>query len=189
MVAMNNVKARDIMQTRVVTLSPSAPIQSAIETLEELHISGAPVVDSAGNIVGMLSARDIVKSEHMQNDVIQAGKGEYRLIAEDEDEEQPQAFDEVLFSFNDFSPQTIGSTTVSEWMSKGIVSVGPDCSLRTVCKLMVKEHIHRVAVVEHRKLVGIITTLDIVRCIADGPPVRKHPLDAAAVGISAGRQK
>lgn len=175
MVNINTVKASDIMQTKVVTLTPSTPIQSAIETFEDLHISGAPVIDEDGMIVGMLTAMDIAKAEHMRNDVIQTEGGDYELIGMDEGEEEPQSFDEVILSLNDFSPQTTGRATVSDWMSSGIVSVGPDCGLRTICRLMVKEHIHRVPVIKNRKLAGIISTLDIVRCIADdsAPPEEK----------------
>lgn len=183
MLSINTVKACDIMQTKVVTLSPSTPIQSAIETFEELHISGAPVVDERGKIVGMLTAMDIAKAEHMGDDMIQADRGEYRMLSEDEedDEAQPQSFDEVILSLNDFSPATHGRTTVSEWMSNGIVSVSPESSLHSICRLMIKEHIHRVPVVKNGKLAGIISTLDIVRCIASaGVDSTKSAVKAAA---------
>ena len=178
MVNVSNIKARDIMQVKVVTLSPSTPIQSAIETFEDLHISGAPVVNERGIIVGMLTAMDIAKSEHMGNDAIQTQRGEYQMIGEDEGEEEPQSFDEVILSLSDFSRPTAGRTTVSEWMSGGIVSVGPDCGLRAICRVMVKEHIHRVPVVKNGKLAGIISTLDIVRCIAGDSPRDDEPVAA-----------
>lgn len=178
MVTISNVKARDIMQAHVVTLSPSTSIESAIETFEDLHISGAPVVDERGTIVGMLSAFDIAKTEHMQDDQIQVGRVHYAEMEIDE-EEEPLSFDEVILTMNDFSPRTTGRTTVAEWMTREIVSVGPDMGLRQICKLMVKEHVHRVPVVKNGKLVGIISTLDIVRCVArdfstreEAPPAR-----------------
>jgi predicted transcriptional regulator len=170
-VTISSVKARDIMQTQVITLSPSTPIESAVETFEDLHISGAPVVDERGTIVGMLSAFDIAKSEHMQGGAIQTGSGDYEGLEtegdrDDDEDDEPLSFDEVILSMNDFSPTTTGRTRVGEWMTHEIVSVGPECGLRAICRLMVKEHVHRVPVVKNGRLVGIISTLDIVRCIA-----------------------
>jgi len=171
-VTISSVKARDIMQTQVITLSPSMPIETAVETFEDLHISGAPVVDERGTIVGMLSAFDIAKSEHLQSGAIQTGGGDYEGMEmegdrdDDDEDDEPLSFDEVILSMNDFSPATTGRTRVGEWMTHEIVSVGPECGLRAICRLMVKEHVHRVPVVKNGRLVGIITTLDIVRCIA-----------------------
>ena len=46
MVQFDKIKARDIMHTDVVRFSPSTPIEEAIEKMDDMHISGAPVLDT-----------------------------------------------------------------------------------------------------------------------------------------------
>jgi CBS domain-containing protein len=59
------------------------------------------------------------------------------------------------------------SETVEQLMSPDPITVAPSASLRSVCALMVREGIHRVIVVDEGKLVGIVTTLDVVRAVAE----------------------
>ena len=58
---MPNGTAADVMEKNVVTLSPEADVYSALRTLLKKKISGAPVVDQNGNVVGMLSEKDCLK--------------------------------------------------------------------------------------------------------------------------------
>ena len=53
--------AKDFMVTGLVTFNPDMDIMQAIQTLVERNISGAPVVDHIGNLVGMLSEKDCLK--------------------------------------------------------------------------------------------------------------------------------
>lgn len=52
---------RDFMTRELVTFSPSTPIVEAIDTLVKTKISGAPVIDNHGNLVGVLSEKDCMK--------------------------------------------------------------------------------------------------------------------------------
>lgn len=56
-----SVKARDYMATRLVTLTPETDIHRAIKLLLKHRISGAPVVDADGRLVGVLSKKDCFK--------------------------------------------------------------------------------------------------------------------------------
>lgn len=56
-----SVAIRDFMSSNLVTFSPDMDITDAIHLLLEKGISGAPVVDKRGNIIGMLSERDCIK--------------------------------------------------------------------------------------------------------------------------------
>jgi CBS domain-containing protein len=168
MVQFNKIKARDIMQTDVVHFLPSTPIEEAIETMEDLHISGAPVLDEAGRIVGVLSAHDIAKPEHVRSGRVESMHGEYDM-GEPVGEESLDEYsgDEVFFSKEDYSPEVHGSDTVGEWMSTDVISVDPEWTLKEICRVMIKQHIHRVPVVQGRVLKGIISSLDIVRCVSE----------------------
>ena len=56
---LQHVRARDIMQDRVVQLDPTTSIEEATSILTELNITGAPVVDAAGKLAGIITRRDL----------------------------------------------------------------------------------------------------------------------------------
>jgi len=168
MVQLNKIKARDIMQTDVVHFLPSTRIDEAIETMEDLHISGAPVLDESGKLVGVLSAYDVAKPEHVRSGRVESMHGEYEMnepVGEENSDEY--SGDEAFFSKEDYSPEVFGRDTVGEWMSPDVIYVDPDWTLKEICRVMIKQHIHRVPVVKGRELKGIISSLDIVRCVSE----------------------
>jgi len=159
------ILVRDIMRTDVVKLDPAMPLEEAVASFAELHISGAPVVDRAGRLVGVLSAFDIAKPENMRDGSVTPRSNEYALGDASPDDDG--SYDgEVVFSMEDYSPEVLRRGTVSDLMSNEVICVSPDAPLKDVCATMVKEHIHRVMVTEETKLVGIVTSLDVVRCVA-----------------------
>ena len=56
---------------------------------------------------------------------------------------------------------------VGDWMSPRVISVDPEATLFDVCRRMVDERIHRVLVTEESSLLGIITSMDVVRAVAE----------------------
>lgn len=58
---LHDITVRDYMTTNLTTFTPDSDLMSAIAKLIELRISGAPVVDNMGNIVGMLSEKDCMR--------------------------------------------------------------------------------------------------------------------------------
>jgi len=167
MKGIETLKARDVMRKDVVRLSPSASIDEAVSTLEENEITGAPVVDSAGKVLGVFSTRDVTRAEHVRTGRIEAGRGEWAMTDPmDEDEEGSARAEDVILGKEDYSEELVGSQTVADWMNPRVVTVSPDDSLRVVCRKMTEDHIHRVFVATQGKLEGIITSFDIVRCVA-----------------------
>lgn len=164
------IKASDVMQTDVVTLSSDTPILQAIDTLEEYSISGAPVVDEAGVLVGVVSTTDIVKAERLraevEDDASPPVSAFYRADPLDDEDE------EISFSREDYDSNELRRLTVADVMTDHIISVSPDANLSEVASAMVRESIHRVFVVDAEKLVGIISTFDVVRRLADPALVR-----------------
>jgi CBS domain-containing protein len=167
---LSRIKAKDIMQVDVVKLDASASIESAIQTLEELEISGAPVLDESGRLVGVLTTSDVTRVEHVRSGRIEATRGEWTMsepVGEGSEGSEDEANEDVIFAREDYSPALLGSDTVADWMNRRVVTVDPDASLKEVCRRMVKEHIHRVIVTTEKKVDGIITSFDIVRCVAE----------------------
>lgn len=160
-------KVRELMQTDVITIEASASLEEAVRTLEENRISGAPVVEGDGELVGVLSLHDLASSEHVSEGRLDDERREYYLtnpLGEAMGEESPD--DDEFFSKEDYSPEVLGRDTVRDWMSADILSVSPGASLREACELMAGESVHRVLVVEKGKLHGIVTSMDVVRFLA-----------------------
>ena len=167
MTALRDLKAGDLMKTDVVRFSPDTSIESALSAFEDLHISGAPVVDPSGKLVGVLSAFDVARREHLKGDRLEQRSGDMSL-APDEDEGDPFYPEQVLLLREDYSPEILGAEVVGDWMSDGVVTVEPTDPLKRVCETMVEGHFHRVCVTEGDRLVGIVTSFDIVRTVAEG---------------------
>jgi len=61
MATLDSVKVRDYMTTKLVTFRPDMEVMHAVHTLVEKGISGAPVVDASGKLIGVLSQRDCLE--------------------------------------------------------------------------------------------------------------------------------
>ncbi len=158
--AKNHVTARNVMQAEVVKLHCDTSITSAVETLEEYAISGAPVVDDADNLIGVISRSDIARTEHIADDGIDVQATRYYRLDPLDDE------GDTVFSRDDYDPELLDRQTVGDWMTPRIISVAPDASLTDVCGIMVKEGIHRVFVVDDGRLIGVISSFDVVKHLA-----------------------
>jgi len=167
MTPLTSVRARDLMRSQVVTLSPDASIREAVETLQDDHLGGVPVVDESETVVGFLSLADIARIEHLQGDRLAEARGDRQLsnpIGEALEEESLD--DEEFAGREDYSPELLGRETVGQWMTRGVVAIAPDAPLKEVCATMVRESVHRLVVLERGRLAGIISTMDIVRHLA-----------------------
>jgi CBS domain-containing protein len=162
------ILAKDIMNADVVRFDAATPIERAIETLDELDISGAPVTDDDGRLLGILTTRDVTRAEHVHSGRIEATRGDFSMSEPTGDAEPADENENVILDREDYSPVVLGAETVADWMNRGVVTVEPDTTLREVCRKMAKEHVHRVVVARGGAVVGIITSFDVVRCVAEG---------------------
>lgn len=162
-----SILARDLMHTKVVTLRPDAPLKEALATLEEHEISGAPVVDVSGRPVGFLTTRDIARPDHFEGSALGAARRDIDFAELPSDENDEGMVDEdAILARDDYSPAVLGSGSVQDWMSEDVTTVAPEDDLRTVCRAMAENHIHRVLVLEKGRIAGIVTTMDIVQYFA-----------------------
>lgn len=140
------MKVRDVMTTDVVPVLPSTRLGELARLLAERRISGAPVVDRAGVLVGVVSEADLVAK--------QVGRPMTRRSALDwifGDEPRPGEL------------RRQGATTVGEAMSAPPITVAPDRPLREAAALMVDRGVNRLPVTDDGRLVGIVTRADVVR--------------------------
>lgn len=135
------LKLRDIMTTDVATATPDMTLREAMSLLSDKHISGAPVVEGS-KVVGVFSATDLLV-----------------YIAE---------LDSAQRSLTFRRQQTpLEELTVSEVMTRAVKSLPPDASVELAAAFMQRAQIHRVLVMEGPHLVGIVTTTDLAKAVAE----------------------
>ncbi len=154
---MSEKMARDVMNQDVYTVRADLTVRELASTLLDREISGAPVVDEGGKLVGVVSYRDIAL----------ASSGGQRL---DRDQSNPDYFvrgweDRLEMSeLASFHVEDEG-LQVGEIMTPGLYTVDAGQSVSEVAKIMVRGHLHRVLVTTAEKVVGIITTSDLLRLL------------------------
>src|SRR4051794_29129422 len=116
---MRDIYAADVMESDVVTFTPSTPIADALRTFEGARISGAPVVDGNGKIIGMLSAADVARPAHLRRGRIDGKKAADCVTAPLDDAE-------LLVLARKELESTSERPTVGDWMSTGILCAAPE---------------------------------------------------------------
>lgn len=143
--------ARDIMTSDVVCLNEDLDIHECEKILLEKGISGAPVVDMQGHLRGVISKTDLVHYHFDRGDE-ELDEGEtYRI--------QDVAGSHVV-DFNTPSAKDVMTPVpcVAEESS----------SIAELAALMVRREVHRVVICRGRKVVGIVSSMDILKAIARG---------------------
>ena len=139
------MKIRDIMTTDVKTVRSTTPLKEAAGILAERRISGLPVVDAQGYVVGVLSEGDILFKE--------SGKAE-----------KPSLFERLVAAPSTGLDLKLAATTAGEAMSAPALTIGPRRSVSEAANVMIEQGVNRLPVVDdENKLIGIVTRADLVR--------------------------
>jgi CBS domain-containing protein len=159
--------ARDLMKKDVLRVEESTPLAQAVEFLEDAGIGGVPVVDAAERLIGVFSLRDAARAGVAEGSGLgERAKDDRLLDRGDEPLEEGEPIEDAISDRDDYSSATSGTQTVREWMNPAVICVAPQASLKEVCRVMARERIHRVFVVEDKRLTGVISTLDVVEYLA-----------------------
>lgn len=143
------MNARDVMRRNVVTVAPETALSEAIEIMLTRRISGVPVVDAAGDVIGMLTEGDLLRRVEIGTQVeIPAwrawiagpGRGAQDYVR-------------------------THARQVGEVMSRPVVTVRGDTPLAEIVVLMESQGIKRVPVLEGGRLVGIVSRADLLRAL------------------------
>jgi CBS domain-containing protein len=129
-----DMRASDIMQTGIVTVSPELSLREFERLLTQENIGGAPVVDGGERVIGVASKTDIVRALGDQREVLLA---------------------EVLDS----------ALTVADIMTERVVTASPHDDVRKVAQQMLDGQLHRVVVADEERVLGLITTFDLLRLL------------------------
>lgn len=162
----SRVLAREVMHGDVLVLRADDSIRAAAEQLEEVG-GGAPVVDASGRLVGVLTSTDIARSEHVADDGVTTAPASREVETLDGMIDQADA-DEEVFSTEEYDSRVLGGLRVADWMTPHVVQVAPDATVEQIAQRMLTDSIHRVFVVDRDRLVGAVSTEDLIRLLA-GP--------------------
>jgi CBS domain-containing protein len=137
------VNVEHVMTGQVTTVPPEMPLRDVAALLTALRISGVPVRDEAGTLLGVVSESDILRQEQGE-----PGERPFLLAWLLEDAEVKHA---------------IGARTAAEAMTSPARTVKPSTEVPAAARIMIEEQINRLPVVEDGELVGIVTRADLVR--------------------------
>lgn len=146
------LKAQDIMTKDVITVKPDTTIEDLAKILTEYRISGAPVVDSNGDLYGIVTENDLISQKkrlHIPTVV--------RLF---------DAFIMLESTSNiEREIKKMAATTVEDICVKNVITVTEDTPLEDIATIMSEKKVHLIPVVEGKKIKGIIGKIDIIKVI------------------------
>ncbi|PIR17722.1 MAG: hypothetical protein COV48_08325 [Elusimicrobia bacterium CG11_big_fil_rev_8_21_14_0_20_64_6] len=141
--------AKDIMCKKVVSVERWLTLPELVKIFAEKCITGAPVVDETGMILGVVSQTDIVRTGREAA----TGVPSYH-----------RDFDDTARSAG-LHIEEMDRTRVEEIMTPGAISLDEMTPVEKVAKLMIESHIHRVLITRGERLAGIVTTMDMMRAL------------------------
>jgi CBS domain-containing protein len=139
------MRVKDLMTTKVLTVRSSTQLKDAAALLTKHRISGLPVVDGEGRVLGVLSEGDILYKETGATD-------------------KPGFFDRLLAVPPIGLDLKLAARTVGEAMSAPALTIGPRRPVTEAATVMIEEGVNRLPVIDdEERLIGIITRADLVR--------------------------
>lgn len=151
------MKVQDVMSRTVLTVSPETPVHSVAALLSEHHVSGAPVVDAEGALLGIVTETDLA----------------HRLAAK---ASPPRSWLRALFSAAPAEALEYAKArgrTARDIMTAATVTIGGEASVEEAARVLEEKGVRRLPVLEGRRLVGVLSRADLLRALltpeAPGP--------------------
>ena len=132
--------AKDLMQVEVITVQADTALEDVLDLLMAEHISGAPVLDRDGFLVGVISQVDVFFGGRTRPGLHEAGNSD------------------------------AGLTLVKDVMTSPPICASEDTPVHDMAEMMCKLHIHRLPVVHKGRLSGMVSSIDICRAMCHGAP-------------------
>lgn len=141
------MKARNVMATKVHTVRPEDPVSKAVALMCQHHISGVPVVDREGELVGLISERDVLQAMYPGKAGLKPRRGTARARG---------------------GLRELKRLRAADIMVREVITAPPEADLLLLASLMATRKIRRIPIVEGQRLVGIVSQGDVYRGIFQG---------------------
>jgi CBS domain-containing protein len=143
------MKVKEIMTKEVTSVSPETNAKEALDLLQQLQISGLPVIDDKNKLVGMFTEKEAL-SLILPSYVEKVGRFMYQ--------ENPKAVKQKVL--------TLRAMKVKDIMRKNVVTVAEDAALCEVARIMLTQKARRIPVLDkEKKVAGIVARGDIVKAL------------------------
>ena len=144
--------AKQLMTTAIISVTPETSVKELASILDSNKISGVPVLDSAGALVGVVTENDLIdqgKKLHIPTVITILDSFFFLESTEKMDKEMKK----------------IAGATVADICSTELITVGPEASLEEIATIMAEKRVHTLPVVDDGQLVGIIGRRDIIQAL------------------------
>ena len=131
------MKVREVMVTEVVTVTPRTTYEDVAFLLHKHQVSGMPVVEENGDLVGVVSEKDLFRALYPLYEEYFFDPASYA--------DQEKQEDEI---------RSVRKQPIEKYMSRHVITVNADARVLHAGGLMLAHNVHRLPVVEHGKLVG-----------------------------------
>lgn len=142
------MKVEDVMTADVITVRAATLVREAARLMSDHEVSGLPVVDGTGLVLGIVSEGDLILRQAAPR-----ARHWWRTFFADA-ETLAREYQKAV------------GTTVGEVMTRAVVCVSPTLGLDAAARILYDRHLRRVPVVRHGRLVGILSRGDLVRALA-----------------------
>ncbi|MBI4597731.1 MAG: CBS domain-containing protein [Candidatus Omnitrophica bacterium] len=144
--------AKDVMHKPVMTVTPTMIIEEVLRLFVERQITGAPVVDDNDNVIGVISQTDLIRYQRRAPSASAQSPSYYH-----------ESDGEVLVSHMEL--ETPEGVIVRDVMTPAAFMIEDATPIDDVARCMLQQRIHRILVTRRGKLVGIITSMDLLHAL------------------------
>ncbi len=146
------LKAKDIMTNDVITVNPSTTIEELSQELMKHNISGLPVVNDAGDLIGIVTENDLIsQNKRLHIPTVMRLFDAFIVL------ESPGKIEKEM--------KKMTATTVGDICSKKVITVAEDTSAEEIATIMSEKKVHLIPVVRGKKILGIIGKMDLIKAI------------------------
>ncbi|MEH6356733.1 MAG: CBS domain-containing protein [Marinobacter sp.] len=157
--------AREIMTPSIKTVPQSWTMDRLARFLTDNEIAGSPVADDNGEIIGIVTLKDITEFRRKP-----CRPETEAQLTEDEAREARRLRMAIYKGMGKLPVE------VRDIMTSNLLSVEEDTPVREIAKTMMAEHLHRIFVTLDGKITGIITTYDLLKIIVDRDMTRRYAM-------------
>jgi CBS-domain-containing membrane protein len=144
--------AREIMTTKIISVTPETAVSDLAQILATSNIGGAPVVDEEGRLLGVVTESDLIdQTKKVHIPTVVAILDSLIFL------ERPDKMEKDI--------RKIAGTVVGDIYSKNPVTVSEETPLDEIATIMAKKHVHTLPVMRGEQLVGVIGKGDIIRTL------------------------